>query len=191
MGSMATLGRALPRLLSYTQGSTRVDAIDQALMDRDLLLQYIIEHLWRAQVHMKDVYEKGHREVSFKVEDYVWLRLQPYRQQSLAGPPRHKLSPKFFGPFAFLWHVGPVAYQLQLQATANLHDVFHVSLSKPHSGSPPTSTPFLPQVDNGDVILTPAVVLRARLLNDHWEILVQWMDTEPKAATWEHVDIFK
>ncbi|XP_068644733.1 uncharacterized protein [Aristolochia californica] len=89
-------GRGPPRLLSYNLGSTCMDVIDQALMDRDLLLQNITERLLRAQAQMKDVYGKGHREVSFENGEYVWLRLQPHRQQSLAGPPRHKLSPRFF-----------------------------------------------------------------------------------------------
>ncbi|XP_068658016.1 uncharacterized protein [Aristolochia californica] len=140
---------------------------------------------------MKDVYDKGHREVSYEVGDYVWLQLQPYRQQFLDGPPRHKLSPKFFGPFPVLRHVEPIAYQLQLPAMAKLHDVFHVSLLKPHIRSLPTSTPVHPPVDNRDIILTPVVVLRARLINDQWEILVQWTNIEPEAATWERVDIFK
>ncbi|XP_068645175.1 uncharacterized protein [Aristolochia californica] len=140
---------------------------------------------------MKVVYDRGHREVSFEIGEYVWLRLQPYRQQSLAGPPRHKLSPRLFGPFPIIRRVGLVSYQLKLSDTAKIHDVFHVSLLKPHSGAQPTSTPFLPPIDNGEVILNPPVVLRARLTNDHWEILVQWTDTDPNAATWERVDIFK
>ncbi|XP_068666398.1 uncharacterized protein [Aristolochia californica] len=160
-------------------------------MGCDLLLQHITERLRTAQVHMKDIYDKGHHEVSYDVGDYVWLRLQPYSQQFLAGPPRHKLSPKFFGHFPVLRLLGLVAYQLQLPATAKLHVVFHVSILKPHTGSPPTSTPFLPPVDNGDVILTPAAVLRAWLINDQWEIVFQWTDTEPEATTWEHIDIFK
>ncbi|XP_068653859.1 uncharacterized protein [Aristolochia californica] len=134
---------------------------------------------------MKDVYDRGHREVSFEVGEYVWLRLQPYHQQSLARPPHHKLSPRFFGPFLILRRVGPVAYQLKLPDTARIHDVFHVTLLKPHSGAQPISTPFVPPVDNGEVILNPAVVLCARRTNDHWEILVQWTDTDPDAATWE------
>ncbi|XP_068638432.1 uncharacterized protein [Aristolochia californica] len=140
---------------------------------------------------MKDVYDRGHREVSFEVGKYVWLQLQPYRQQSLAGPPHHKLSPRFFGPFPILRRVGPVAYQLKLPDTTRIHDVFHVSLLKPHSGAQPTSTPFLPPVDHGEVILNPAAVLHARLTNDHRELLVQWTDTDPDAATWELVAIFK
>ncbi|XP_068649035.1 uncharacterized protein [Aristolochia californica] len=168
---------------SATMGSTRVVAIDQALIDRDLLLQNIIKRLRSAQAQMKDVCDRGHREVSFEVGVYVWLRLQPYRQQSLAGPPRHKLSPRFLGPFPSLRCIGPVAYQLKLPDTARIHDVFHVSLLKPHSRAQPTSTPFLPPIDNDEVILNPVVVLRARLTNDDWEILVQWTDTDPDAAT--------
>ncbi|XP_068662947.1 uncharacterized protein [Aristolochia californica] len=156
-------------------------------MDRDLLLQHITKRLRTTQVHMKYVYDKGHREVSNEVGDYVWLRLQPYSQQFLEGPPRHKISPKIFGHFPVLRLLGLVTYQLQLPAMAKLH----VSILKPHTRSLPTSTPFLPPVDNRDIILTPAAVLRAWLINYQWEIRVQWTDTEPKAATWEHVDIFK
>ncbi|XP_068636100.1 uncharacterized protein [Aristolochia californica] len=140
---------------------------------------------------MKDVDDKGQCEVSFEVRDYVWLRLQPYLQQSHARPPRHKLSPKFFGPFPILRRMGPVAYLLKLPDMAKLQDVFHVSLLKPHFRLQPTSTPFLPPIDNGKVILNPTAVLCTRLTNDHWEILVQWTDTDPNAATWECVDIFK
>ncbi|XP_068636034.1 uncharacterized protein [Aristolochia californica] len=134
---------------------------------------------------MKDDYDKGHREVSFVVGEYVWLRLQPYRQQSLVEPPHHKLSPRFFGPFLILRRVGPFAYQLKLPDTAKIHNVFHVSPLKPHSGAQPASTPFLPPVDNGEVILNPVAVLCVWLTNDHWEILVQWTDTDPDVATWE------
>ncbi|XP_068667702.1 uncharacterized protein [Aristolochia californica] len=145
----------------------------------------------RAQVRMKDLYDKGHRDVSYEVGDYVWLHLQPYRQHSIAGTSRHKLSPKYFGPFPIIRCVGLVAYQLQLPSIAKLHDVFHVSLLKPCQGSPSTTTPFLPPLDNERVILTPAVVLRAKSVNDPWEILVQWIDTEPDTATWEQLDNFK
>ncbi|XP_068649565.1 uncharacterized protein [Aristolochia californica] len=128
---MVLYGRDSPRLLSYARGSTRVDVIDQALMDRDQALQTIIDRLQRAQERMMSAYNKGHRDVSYEV-----------------------------------------AYQLQLPTTAKLHDVFHVSLPEPYKGSPPTSLPFLPPVNNGYVILTPSMVLRARLTDAKWEILV-------------------
>ncbi|XP_068657887.1 uncharacterized protein [Aristolochia californica] len=168
-----------------------MDTNDQALIDRDLLLQNITEWLRCAQARLQDVYDKDHREVSFEVGEYVWLRFQPYRQLSLVEPPCHKLLPRFFGAFPIFRRVGPVPYQLKLPDTTKIHDVFHVSLLKPHPGAQPTSTPFLPPVDNGEVILNPATVLRAQLTNGHWEILIQWTDTDPDAATWERVDIFK
>ncbi|XP_068649540.1 uncharacterized protein [Aristolochia californica] len=168
-----------------------MDAINQALMHRDQALQTIIDCLKRAQKRMMDAYNKGHHNVSYEVGDYIWLRLRSYRQQSIAGPSRHKLSPKYFGSFSILSRVGQVAYQLQLPTTAKLHDMFHVSLLKPYKGSPPTFPLFLPPVDNGHVILTPSAVLRARLTNDQWEILVQWIGTEPEETTWEQLDNFK
>ncbi|XP_068648998.1 uncharacterized protein [Aristolochia californica] len=124
-----------------------MDAIDEALLDRDQVLKTITDRLQRAQDWMASAYNKGHRD---------------YQQQSLMGPSPHKLSPKLFGPYAIVRRIGQVAYQLQLPDTAKLHDVFHVSLLKPHKGSPPTSPPFLPPVDNGHVILTPYAVLRAQ-----------------------------
>ncbi|XP_068638482.1 uncharacterized protein [Aristolochia californica] len=114
-----------------------------------------------------------------------------YRQHSLTVPARHKLSPKYFGPFAISRRVGQVAYQLKLSDTVKLHDVFHVSLLKPHKGPAPSSPPFLPPVDNGHVILTPYAVLRARVTNEKWDILVQWTATDPEAATWEWLETFK
>ncbi|XP_068644732.1 uncharacterized protein [Aristolochia californica] len=120
-------------------------------------------------------YNKSHRDVSYAVGDYVWLRLWQYRQHSLTGTSRHKLSPKYFGPFAIIRRVGQVAYQLKLPDTAKLHDVFHVSLLKPHKGPALSSPPFLPPVDNGHVILTPYA----------------WTATDPEAATWEQLETFK
>ncbi|XP_068649562.1 uncharacterized protein [Aristolochia californica] len=160
-------------------------------MDRDQVLKMFKERIQNAQDRMTTAYNKGHRDVSYAIWDYVWLSLRKYRQHSLAGPACHKLSPKYFGPFAIVQCVGQVAYQLQLPDTAKLHDVFHVSLLKPHKGPAPSSPSFLPPVDNGHVILTPYAVIRARVTNDQWDILVQWTTIDPKAATWEWLETLK
>ncbi|XP_068639376.1 uncharacterized protein [Aristolochia californica] len=68
-------GRDPPRLLSYTRGTTRVDAIDEALMDQDQLLKTFADRLQKAQDRMITAYNKGHRDVSYSVGDYVWLCL--------------------------------------------------------------------------------------------------------------------
>ncbi|XP_068645288.1 uncharacterized protein [Aristolochia californica] len=72
-------GRDPPRLLSYKKGSTRVDAVDHALQSRDQLLANALDRLRKAQAHMQLQYDQHHRDVQYRLDDFVWLRLQPYR----------------------------------------------------------------------------------------------------------------
>ena len=41
-------------------------------------------------------------DMSFNVGDWVYLRLQPYKQNTLAYKGKWKLSPRFFRPFQIL-----------------------------------------------------------------------------------------
>jgi hypothetical protein len=54
------------------------------------------------------------------VGDWVYLRLQPYRQNSIAVRKHLKLSPRFFGPFKVLSKIGIVAYKLDLPSKSRL-----------------------------------------------------------------------
>ncbi|PNX65175.1 hypothetical protein L195_g054410 [Trifolium pratense] len=65
----------------------------------------------------------------------VLVRLQPYRQQSVALRKNQKLGMRYFGPFEILACVGNVAYKLKLPDNANIHPVFHVSQLKPFKGT--------------------------------------------------------
>lgn len=60
----------------------------------------------------------------------VYLKLQPYTQNSLATRESPKLSAKYYGPYKILDKVGSVAYCLQLPDGALIHLVFHVSQLK-------------------------------------------------------------
>ncbi|PHT65207.1 hypothetical protein T459_29632 [Capsicum annuum] len=112
---------------------------------------------------MKEYYDKGHRDVAFEPGSLVWLRLHPYRKKSIGDHLRHKLTPRFFGPFPVLRRIGEVAYQLQLPSESKLHNVFHVSLLMAFKGMAPTVPPTLPPVEDGRVVPMPCSVLRAQL----------------------------
>lgn len=85
---------------------------------------------------------------------------------------RHKLAPRFFGPFPVLRRIGEVAYELQLPSDSKLHNVFHVSLLKAFKGAAPTVPPTVPPLEDGRVVPMPCSVLCARLNRGTWEILV-------------------
>jgi hypothetical protein len=68
-------GRDPPALRSYDAGAARVQAIDSLLQDRDKFLVDVRDRLLQAQQCDKKYYDAKHREVSFNVDQWVWLRL--------------------------------------------------------------------------------------------------------------------
>lgn len=87
---------------------------------------------------MKAQADSKRRELSFHIGDSVFLRIQPYRQHSLANRRYEKLSLRFFDPYKVIRLVGPVA-ELELPASSRVHPIFHVSLLRPAFGQSPTS----------------------------------------------------
>ncbi|XP_068657889.1 uncharacterized protein [Aristolochia californica] len=134
---------------------------------------------------MKNTYDKGHRDQSYTPGNYVWLRLHKYRQLSITTSKCNKLSPKYYGPFQILEHIGSVAYRLQLPTDAHNHDVFYVSLLKPFKVDLHMLHTPLPPLQDGRVLPTPAHVFQACRVNDAWEILVHWAQMDPVEASWE------
>ena len=65
----------------------------------------------------------------------MYLKLHPYRMQSLATRTNQKLAAPFYGPFEVLERIGVMAYKSQLPKTSKTHPVFHVSLLKRSVGS--------------------------------------------------------
>ena len=129
-------------------------------------------------------------EREFQIGDWVYLRLQPYKQQSVAYRASHKLSPRFFGPFKIIQRVGPVAYRLDLPASSCIHPVFHVSCLKAKLGHNSVPLPSLPSVTSQGVLAPkPVAILQTRTLQLRrrtiTQLLVQWQGCSSDDATWE------
>ena len=122
--------------------------------------------------------------------DWVYLKLQPYVQTSLAIRANAKLAFRFFGPFLIEHRVGSLSYHLRLPAGCKLHPVFHVSQLR--KGAPPGEVhKELPVVDDAsaphhvpeEVIKTRQVLRRQKTLE---QVLVRWSGMPSSLATWEN-----
>ncbi|XP_059281039.1 uncharacterized protein LOC132034681 [Lycium ferocissimum] len=146
----------------------------------EVILRKLKFHLAQAQNRMKMLADKHRTERSFEVGDWVFVKLQPYRQLSLKDHSFQKLSSKFFGPFQVTATVGHVAYTLALPRGSKIHPTFHVSQLKKKIGSHLAST-TLPEVhsDSGHILLTPAAILDRRLAQRRGkaitQVLVKWL----------------
>lgn len=115
-----------------------VDSVDSCahsdlkewLAERQLMIQLVRQHLQRAQQKMKVQTDKKRTDYSFEVGEMVFVKLQPYVQQSVQHRSNHKLSFKFFGPYEIIQKIGKVAYKLKLPDHSSVHPVFHISQLK-------------------------------------------------------------
>lgn len=192
----AVYGYKPPRVDLYLPGSTAVHEVDCQLKDRDALLALLKHNLHKAQERMKLFYDKRHSERTFEAGDWVYLKLQAHKQQSVERRSVHKLSAKYYGPFEIAERVGSVAYRLKLPLSSKIHPVFHVSLLKKKIGSHVVINPHLPPVvDPRNPRWYPAKVLDTMLVKRRgaasakW--LIQWVGTSSEDATWEFAEDIK
>ncbi|KAG7553358.1 Integrase catalytic core [Arabidopsis thaliana x Arabidopsis arenosa] len=179
-------GREPPQLLRFEPGSTNNVTLAAQLQERDEMLARIRVNLARAQQLMKKSADRKRREVEFAVGDWVFLKLQPYRQQSVSRRVCQKLAAKFFGPFEIGERIGAVAYRLKLPVEASIHPVFHVSQLKavlgPHH-QVQTELPILS--DTEESVLLPAAILEVQSnATGSREFLIQWSGFPEVANSW-------
>ena len=178
-----------PSLLTYVPSTTQVAVVDSYLKDRDSILRDLRHNLHQAQDHMKSHADQHRRDVTFSVGDWVYLKLQPYRQSSVAFRASLKLSPRFYCPYQILARFGTVAYRLDLPAGSCIHNVFHVSLLRKHLGVTPIASPDLPPTsDDSTVMPQPEAVLDRRIIHkgkyrSKTEVLIKWKGAPIEDAT--------
>lgn len=82
--------------------ATSVTDLNTWLDERAVMHSLIQQHLSRAQNRMKRQADKHRSERQFQVDDWVFLKVQPYVQSSLTNHANKKLSFCFFGPYKIL-----------------------------------------------------------------------------------------
>ena len=139
--------------------------MDRQLHSRKEPIAVLKHNLVQAQNAMKLQADQHRSNRVFEVGDWVYLRLQPYKQQSIAHKASHKLSPRFYGPFQVLQRIGVATYKLQLPLESRIHPVFHVSCLKKQLGQHILPIPTLPAVNDVGVLNPePIAILDRRKL---------------------------
>jgi hypothetical protein len=190
----AVYGVPPPTMTSYIPGTTKIQAVDNLLHQREVILRDLRRNLLEAQVRMKSRADLHRRELTFEVGDYVFLKLQPYRQKSVAFRSSLKLSPRVFGPFKVLARIGAVVYKLDLPEGARMHNVFHVSLLKKKWGPVVDQTVITlpPVLADAALLPEPELILDRRVIQKgkyrpKTKVLVQWKGALPEDASWENL----
>ena len=124
----------------------------------------------------------------FDIGDWVYLKVEPYRQQSLAKKCCEKLSPKYFWPYMVLGRVGEVAYLLDLPKNAWIHPVFHVSQLKRAVGDKHHVQPDISLLND-----QMELVLESENVTTSLEWYRTWLgvfgSVERSTSTWGHLGI--
>lgn len=190
----AVYGRPPLSLLSYIPGLADDPEVDTQLRSRHIILQTLQHNMTTAQQRMARNANKHRIDVEYTIGDWVYLKLQPYRQDSLVRRPSHKLSARYFGPYQIIGRCGRVAYKLQLPPEAKIHHTFHVSQLKRRHGDNPVQqlpTPESLCVDDRQ----PRAILQRRLVQRNnqavSQILLAWHNSPDSEATWLDYTAFK
>ena len=77
-------GQPPPLHIAYAKVDNRVDMVDRTLEAREESVKLLKFHVKRTQERMKEIADKHRTEREFEVNDWVYLKLQPYRQSTIS-----------------------------------------------------------------------------------------------------------
>ncbi|XP_027171416.1 uncharacterized protein LOC113770982 [Coffea eugenioides] len=172
----AFYGFSLPQLALGPYLQSRVDAVGEYIRERQQLDNMLKQNLKQAQERMMKYVDEKRSEREFSEGDWVYLRLQPYRQSTVALRGNTKLSARYFGPYKIEGMIGSVAYRLSLPKSSKVHLVFHVSLLKRKVGKEATPILQLPETnEKGHWRVEPVAVLGRRMIKKKNAAATQWL----------------
>lgn len=103
-----------PLHLPYFPRDSTVTIVDVEVRNKEEAIEVLKCNILKAQQRMKLKADKKPIDRSFSIGDLVFIKLQPYRQNSFVVREIPKLSIKYYGPYNFLDKIGKVAYKLDL-----------------------------------------------------------------------------
>ena len=122
---MALYGFNIPSITSPLKGKEKVQEMENYIEHGQDFLKLLEDNLVTTQNRMKQLAYQHHGERKFEVGNWVFLRLQPYKQMSLKQQKKNnKLAPKYYGPYKVLQRIGSMAYKLELPPYSRVHLVF-------------------------------------------------------------------
>jgi hypothetical protein len=126
----ALYGQQCRTPLFWSQTGERQIFRPEVLKDAEKRVQKIRENLKIAQSWQTSYADKRRRDLSFKIRDFIYLKVSP-----MSGTRRFKVKRKldiwYVGLFNIISRKGEVASQLDLPPQlSDVHDVFHVSQLK-------------------------------------------------------------
>ncbi|WVZ63984.1 hypothetical protein U9M48_013570 [Paspalum notatum var. saurae] len=129
----ALYGRRCRTPLFWNQpGEKKVFGPD-LIRDAEQQIKMVRENLRVAQSRQKSYADVRRKDLTFKVDDFVYLKVSPMRgirRFNMKG----KLAPKYIGPFRIVEKKGEVAYKLELPS--NLSGIHDICLRVPEEQAP-------------------------------------------------------
>jgi hypothetical protein len=162
--------------------------------DAEQMVQTVRENLRIAQIRQKSYADGKQRDLTFSVDDYVYLKVSPMRgirRFNIKG----KLAPLYIGPFKVLERKGEVAYRLELPTNlSGVHDVFHISQLKkclrvPEEQAPLNGLDVQEDLTYIEHLMKILETLERVTQNKRIKMCrVQWSHHSEAEATWERED---
>lgn len=165
------------------------DAAERYVQRMHETLQTARENLRKAKQQQRLYADMHRRDWQFKVGDWAWLSTQNLSRQNAPGV--RKLDPLWVGPFEITEVISPVTYRVAIPHDWKIHDVFHISLLKPHLSStlfPDRETSLArkrwgPQEDEQWFVIEKFLDKRGTGRAECFK--VRWKGFPPEDDTWE------